>query len=258
MDISIVDYKTNYKTRRILLDQSDLILYVCCTEKEILKLREPMKIGQNDFHDDYNRIHFYTKYQRKSLNITFNKNVNEIDFSGLAFNKKREPNETKLALSSEDSVISSLFGNIQTNGNYLYLKLPNQNEELLAYLIENETDVEQNLLNSESDSANSIKILRSRLNDLPYKILIYNMNRKMTRLIETELKMSKKLANLTHNIDFNDQPNEEESLFEESDDDFSSLENSSQFSSIQSNNVYDERLSLLNESINRPKKKPFC
>ena len=252
MSIRIVDYKTNYKTRRQLLDSSDLIIYVCCTENEILKLKEPMKIGQNDFHDDYNRIHFYTKFKTKCLNITFNKHVKEIDCLSL-IEKKMGSQETKLA-SSGGSVISSLFSNIQLEGNSFYLKLPNQNEEFISYLLENEKE-NPNIfqLTLDSDSMSSFKSMRTRLNDLPFRMLVYNINRKLTKLVETELKQSKKLADLTQNISFNDQPNNEESLFEESDDDCLSLDDSSQFSSNQSN-VYDEHYSLINESINKTKK----
>lgn len=258
MIIKIVDFKTNYKTRRQLIDSSDLIIYVCCTGNEIKKLSEPMKIGQNDFHDDYNRIHFYDKYQKKCLNITFNKQVNEIDYFLTKSEKSLENNllSARLAFKSNsgESVSSSLFSNIQPNGNSFYLKLPNQNEEFVSYILEN-SDIESNQKylqfneSIESDSTSSIKTIRSRLNVLPFKILVYNINKTLTKLIDNELKKGKQLINFNQNINFNDQPNEEESLFEESDDDCSSQEIDSQFSTIK-----DEHLSLLNEPNNIHKK----
>lgn len=73
--MSVVSYSTPPSEREALLNKADRIFYVCGTEKEIHRLYEPIHIGQNAYHHDYNRLHFVAKYRSKCTNITFNKRV---------------------------------------------------------------------------------------------------------------------------------------------------------------------------------------
>ena len=77
MKIQIIDFKENYKQREESLLAADLIVYVCCTQKEIDELNEPVKIGYNSYHHDYNLIHFSEFFKLKSINVTFNPHVDE-------------------------------------------------------------------------------------------------------------------------------------------------------------------------------------
>lgn len=44
--------------RTNLIEESNLIVYVCCTNQEIKKLHEPIRLGLNSYHHDFNQIHF--------------------------------------------------------------------------------------------------------------------------------------------------------------------------------------------------------
>jgi len=236
MNIKIVDFKTNSILRKELIESSDLIVYICGTENEICKLKEPMKIGQNEFHDDYNRIHLYEKFQKKCLNLTFNKNIYLHEF----YESIDSANSVQLKKSSESS---SLFSNVFTYGNDFYLKLPDQNEELIGYLLD---DDKFNKLNDTSDSIIDCRSLASQINKLPFRIIIYNLNKILTSLVEKELKKNKNLSNLDKNICYNGQPCDEEFVYDEIYDEFESLNR------IQSD--CNEKTNLLNECLDYKEK----
>lgn len=245
MSIHIVDFKTSFKVRRNLIESSDLIFYICCTNNEINKLQEKMKIGMNDYHDDYNLLHFYDKYQRKCVNITFNKNIKENDSS-------KSDNSLKSTTCDSDSMRSSIFSNILLIGNSQYLKLPTQNEEFIFYLLEKENKSNDFTILNESISASSVSSFRFKLNELPLKIFIYNLNKKLTYQCENELNQNKKLAYLDENIHFSDQPSDQESLIEENEDEEENLSIEETNNCKNNNNnvdiVFDEQFSLLNET----------
>ena len=143
---------------------------------------------------------------------------------------------------------SSLFSNIQTSGNSAYLKLPKQNKQLIDCFFEIKN--KKTAYQETHDSLTSLKSIRKKLNDIPFKILIYKINKTLKNLLKQQLRRNKQIVNLELNISFNDQPYEEESIFEDSDDETSSyIEDASQTSSSRSNQVQfdsiDETSSLM-------------
>jgi hypothetical protein len=249
MNIEVIDYKTNSKSRKHLIETSDLIVYVCCTNNEVKKLREPMKIGLNDFHHDYNLMHFYETYQKKCLNITFNVNIAETQnnlstnfysqskseqVSAISqcknqFNQNTSEKDLSFVIlptvsnesSTNQSVSLSVFSNIQQAGNSTFLKLPQENDKFINYLFgNNKSDAHVAIDNV--NSKNNLKSIRKKINEIPFKLLMYNVNKTITKLVKKQLKKTKSLLYLEDNIQLDDQPHEELCIFEDSDEENSS------------------------------------
>ena len=81
IDFSIIDYTTSLNERTWLLDQSDLIIYVLGIEEE-LEYGRNLKIGQNWYHYEFNKLHFIKNYQKKTIGFNFSlkdiKNENKL------------------------------------------------------------------------------------------------------------------------------------------------------------------------------------
>ena len=221
MHLELIDYKTNSKARKHLIESSDLIVYVCCTNNEIRKLRDTMKIGLNDFHHDYNLIHFYETYQKKCLNVTFNANIKDLKSSNNTTNTSLSTNYFSQSKSGDQAAIASLqsknqfnqnmsekdlsfvilpsvstesstnhsmslslFSNIQPTGNSAYLKLPQENDKFISYLFEQNKPSTCAKVAGESKAKRSFKSMRSALNDMPFKLLIGNINKTLTNLVK--------------------------------------------------------------------------
>ena len=68
-----MDYDTDSKDRIDILTNCDLVFYVCANVKELDFVcgEESMRIGQNSFHDDYNRLHFIDRFKKKCIDLAF-------------------------------------------------------------------------------------------------------------------------------------------------------------------------------------------
>jgi hypothetical protein len=63
-----------------LIEQADLIFYICAAPSEIELLNESMmRIGRNIYHHEFNRLHFVPKYKAKCFHVTFSKHVQPFD-----------------------------------------------------------------------------------------------------------------------------------------------------------------------------------
>jgi hypothetical protein len=61
------------KERSHILDEANLIFYVCGASQEIERLSKPMQFGKSEFQDDFNKIHYALKYKKKTIDIIFDK-----------------------------------------------------------------------------------------------------------------------------------------------------------------------------------------
>ena len=75
-NISIIEYSTNINERKQIINNTELIIYVCCDENEIQRLASPLQIGFNDKHHFFNQIHYISKYSDKLINIVFKNDMN--------------------------------------------------------------------------------------------------------------------------------------------------------------------------------------
>ncbi len=268
MNIEIIDFKTSSEERTKLIEESNLIVYVCCTNQEIRKLHEPIRLGLNSYHHDFNQIHFHDKFQKKCLNVTFNPNINEQEEVSFYLNQHQasminpeyhkntntnnNPSELTTSLplnpsinsSTNTSMSSSMFSNVQQMGNSFYLKLPAQNEQFIDYLFESNTNTStsNNPINL-NDSVNSFKSIRRKLSDMPFKLQMKKINSSIKNQIKKQLKLNKKLANLEINIKYDGQPDENESIV----DDYDNISNGDTINSSNQQLYSDESASLLPE-----------
>ncbi|RNA23388.1 hypothetical protein BpHYR1_053284, partial [Brachionus plicatilis] len=65
--------------RQELIKNADLIVYVCATEQEINDIEKKLlKIGQNSYHDEFNKIHFLDPNSSKCIDIALFSDISEI------------------------------------------------------------------------------------------------------------------------------------------------------------------------------------
>jgi hypothetical protein len=71
--IDQVNYWTFPKERTQLIEEADLIFYVCATGSEIELVEQGiMKIGQNIYQHEFNKLHFVPRYKNKCAHVTLN------------------------------------------------------------------------------------------------------------------------------------------------------------------------------------------
>jgi len=76
--VDVITYALNSSQRLNLINNAELILYVCCSKKELDKLKLRKRFGYNDYNHDYNRLHYQPGFKNKTLNIVFTKtNLND-------------------------------------------------------------------------------------------------------------------------------------------------------------------------------------
>ena len=214
MKIQIIDFKENYKQREESLLAADLIVYVCCTQKEIDELNEPVKIGYNSYHHDYNLIHFSEFFKLKSINVTFNPHVDE--------------NELLVCVNNSDSNASKADGQCEKNLSFSpidsmksksesesakILKLPGSNETFFSHLFK---DNEYMKVKPEKKK---IQYLFSKyVSPFPANKLLKDMDRNIKRKIKIVMVNNRALFDRGANINYDEQPCNEEYAYESNDD----------------------------------------
>lgn len=134
-----IDYSlTEIKRRNEIIDQADLIFYVCATPNEVYKLSEINKLDEtkkflafgtslNSFQHDYNKIHYLNSFEKKCFNCTFNNLVNPNEDDSTIYSENRNASFKPIAkFAEEKSILLPRFS---------YLKLPERNESLIELLI---------------------------------------------------------------------------------------------------------------------------
>lgn len=123
IDFNIITYSTSLCERKYLFNDSFLFVYVCANLDE-LRHAEKMNIGQNIYHDEFNRLHFLKKFNTKLINVLFSDSRQTYNFSN-SFKKDhiyaKDPKERSYILlpSQHQILIGSLFGEKFKKPNFL-------------------------------------------------------------------------------------------------------------------------------------------
>lgn len=158
-------------------------------------LQNPFIIGQNRFHDEFNKIHCFKKYSTKSIDITFNQEVSIIDL-----NETNVSSENSSLLNSDDSKQTSIelgphLFNMSNSTSIIqslsfkepmkksfYLKLPEQHKEfILFFLSSDKNDVLPTMKVYNSNQSNKHTIYKFALD-----YYISNFKRSLIHLIKKE------------------------------------------------------------------------
>lgn len=134
---NIITFSTNSVLRESLLENADLICYVCITSKDINNLDNIIEFGKNSFQHDYNRIQI-GRYRFKSINLTFNKRIEKC----LYLTEENYLYERKSLFELESQKTSSSFVGKNSNQTSTknstnassYYKLPSQNSRFIHLL----------------------------------------------------------------------------------------------------------------------------
>ncbi|RNA38172.1 hypothetical protein BpHYR1_024614 [Brachionus plicatilis] len=190
--IQIVNYSTDIKTRSEAIENADKIVYVCGTKDEIENLQNPFIIGQNKFHDEYNKLHCFPQYETKTIYITFNQQVQPISLEEANSEKSSLINSSSSSESKQTSIEPSpKFSNFTNSQSIVksvsyqealshkYLKLPEQNKLLISFLL----GPDKNCLFSYSRSKNENF---SRMHKMARDVCIKRFDKKSRCLIKND------------------------------------------------------------------------
>ena len=174
-EFEIVNYKTKLEMRNKLLNESNLIIYVCGTlgEVEILK-HGKMRFGENLFHDEFNKIHFNNNF--KTINISF-------DVSNRKKPAEKKRNETEMRL------IESPVNLLPSSSNRAIFSLPFDNVSMIKILLKR-----AKLEHSTNNFYLNLVILRrlqQSLNSIIKKFIIFSLDRAFRNIIQKQIKTNK-------------------------------------------------------------------
>ncbi len=208
-----IDYNITVNIRNEIIDNCDLVFYVCATEDEINKLNQQFPIfGINSFQHDYNKIHFLKSFENKCFNITFNDLIKEtLDqlYESKPTSEKENDSSTKTLYSKMAPVAV-----ISPNGNSLSrsltfnrsncLKLPENNYQfvnLISHKIH--FDLINEIKNYDRRNRKRSNKLISYMNELYFNYCNKRLKNSLDDICKRYLRRHKELLTLCQSIDHN-------------------------------------------------------